>query len=111
MSSSIRIELDHEADAAYIVLSERPVARTRQLTPEVLVDLDEFEVAVGIEVLGLDASIPFDVLVSELHIHSDVIEVIKLIRPSVQSFVLRATSASAGSVHPNPVSTGHLIPA
>lgn len=107
MSSQVRIELDPEADAAYISLSDAEVVRTRQLTEEVMVDLDEFDVAVGIEVLGLRASIPFDLLRDEVHIRSEVIDVIRLIRPNIDSFVLSAMSRSAGSVSATP----HRAPA
>lgn len=101
MNRAIRIEMDREADAAYIALSDNEIVRTRQLTEEVNVDLDEFDVVVGIEVLGLKANIPFDRL-REVHVRSEVIDLIQLIRPNVDGFVLSATSVSAGGAAATP---------
>ena len=39
------------ANAAYIELSDRDVVRTVEVTNSVMIDLDEFDVAVGIELL------------------------------------------------------------
>lgn len=50
--SSIRIDIDQSADAAYIRLSDKAVARTVELTDDVYVDLDDLGVAVGIEILS-----------------------------------------------------------
>jgi uncharacterized protein YuzE len=111
MSSPIRIGLDRDADAAYIAVSDSPVARTRQITPEVMVDLDEFDIVTGIEILGLDAAVPFDRLASECHIHSDVIDVIKLIRPTVGAFVFQTSVASAGSMRSMTMTESHPVPA
>jgi len=96
-NSPVRIELDYDANAAYIALSDNDVERTVQLTSEVLVDLDVTHVVVGIEVLSLVAEIPFDRLVHECHVHSDVIELIKAIRPNVHTFVLQTRSQGAGA--------------
>ncbi|QPL05047.1 MULTISPECIES: DUF2283 domain-containing protein [Actinomyces] len=65
------IVVDAATDVCYITLSERPVARTEEYSDSILVDLDEFGVAVGIEVLDLDAEFPLTHLCRELHIHSD----------------------------------------
>lgn len=86
-SSTVRVDLDLSADAAYIGLSEEPVVRTVSLTDEVMVDLDEMGVVVGVEVLSLSAEIPFSRLECECHVHSDVIDVIRTIRPDVGTFV------------------------
>lgn len=47
----MKITYDTGANAVYIELSDRDVARTVDVTDSVLVDLDEFDVAVGIELL------------------------------------------------------------
>jgi uncharacterized protein YuzE len=47
------IEIDREADAAYVRLSERPVARTQEIQEGILIDFDSDEGIIGLEVLGL----------------------------------------------------------
>lgn len=58
-----------------------------ELTSDVLIDLDEFHVVVGVEVLTLHADIPFDRIETDYHVHSNVVEALKRIRPSVGSFL------------------------
>ena len=87
MTPKMRVHIDHEADAAYIELSQNKVVRTVEVTDAVLLDLDEFNVAVGVEVLELSAEIPFTRLHTEFHVHSEVVELLRLIRPSVAGFI------------------------
>ena len=87
MSSRVSIELDSQAQAAYVQLSGSEVATTRQLTDAVLVDLHELGGVVGIEVLTLDPEIPFGRLESECHVHSSVIDALRLLRPSAATAV------------------------
>ncbi len=61
----IRVEVDHDADAAYIRLSDLPVARTEELAERLLVDLAESNAVVGVEVLGLDPVAPLLELAAE----------------------------------------------
>lgn len=82
----IRLEVDLEVGASYIALSDRPVERTRDFNDAISVDLDEFGVVVGIEVMGLGTTIPYDELARRYHIRSDVLEAVNLIRPSVGYF-------------------------
>jgi uncharacterized protein YuzE len=49
----IRVELDAEANAVYVRLSDASVARTVDANRDVLVDLDERGATVGVEVLGV----------------------------------------------------------
>ncbi|WP_051681722.1 DUF2283 domain-containing protein [Cellulomonas sp. HZM] len=91
----ITIEIDHEADAAYIRLSSNSVASTKTLTDDVLVDLDTMGVAVGIEVLSRGAKIPFGRLTTELHIHSTVVELVRQIQPSVSAFSVRSEAEAS----------------
>lgn len=86
MRDKVQVKIDREADAAYICLSDKPVVRTVEVTDEVLIDLDEYNVAVGIEVLELGAIIPFTRLHTEFHIHSNVVNVLRMIQPSVSGF-------------------------
>src|SRR5262245_50646660 len=50
---SIDVTVDLHADVAYIKLSDRRIARTEEFGPEIMVDLDELNVVVGIELLTL----------------------------------------------------------
>ena len=47
------IEIDDEADAAYVRVAARPVARTQEVAEGVLVDFDADEQITGVEVLDL----------------------------------------------------------
>lgn len=82
----IRLEVDLEVGASDISLADRPVATTREFNDAISVDLDELGVVVGIEVLGLATTIPYDELARRYHIHSDVLAAVNLIRPSVGYF-------------------------
>lgn len=84
---SIKITIDPMVDAAYIRLSDEEVTSTRAVTEDVNIDLDRFRCVVGIEVLTLDAEIPFSDLITKYHVVSDVVESLRLIRPSVSGFV------------------------
>jgi uncharacterized protein YuzE len=85
---SIRVEIDTEAGAAYVALTSAPVARTVELTDSVLLDLDEFDIAVGVEVLELAAEIPFTRLVRDYHVSTDVVDLLRAIQPSVSGFLM-----------------------
>jgi len=96
MTNSIEVRVDSDLDAAYIRLSDQQVARTIEMTDEVYVDLDEFNMVVGLEVLSLDAVIPFSRLKDERHVHSDVIELLRRIQPSVAAS-MRLTQGTDGT--------------
>lgn len=95
MTRPVTLEIDGSVGAAYITLSNEAVARTVEVTPDVMVDLDKMDVVVGIEILSLNADIPIGPLSRDYHIHSSVVETLKRIRPSVSSFVV-STSSSGG---------------
>jgi uncharacterized protein YuzE len=48
-----QIEIDDEADAAYVRVRGTPVARTDEIADGVLVDFDARDKIVGVEVLGV----------------------------------------------------------
>ena len=85
--STFTVSVDIEADVAYVAMSREPVASTKQITNEVLVDLDAMNVVVGVEVLRIDAVIPFQRLVDEFHVNSSDVELLRLLRPSVGATV------------------------
>lgn len=93
---SMRIKVDSTANAAYIKLSDAPIVRTVEFNEEILVDVDQYGVAVGVEVLDEGAALPFAALCDDFHVHSDVIELLRLIRPSVAAF-LQLSSAADGA--------------
>lgn len=104
----ISIELDTVLHAAYIRLSDHAVVRTVALDDQVMVDLDEFGVAVGVEVLDESAPLPFARLTDEFHVHTDVIGLLRFIRPDIASFV-GVTQGNDGMTTPS--GSSWLIPA
>jgi uncharacterized protein YuzE len=52
------IEIDEEADAAYVRLSGESVARTQRISDDVIVDFDAHDHLVGVEVLSLRDRVP-----------------------------------------------------
>ena len=84
---SITIEVDTVLHTAYIQLSNEDVVKTVDLDDRIQIDLDRFGVAVGIEVLDEGAPLPFTELVEMFHVHSDVIDLLRLIRPDVSSYL------------------------
>jgi len=103
----ISVAVDLQANAAYIKLSEETVVRTEPLDNSVLVDLDANDVVVGIETLRIDAPIPFADLGTRFHVHSDVIEALKRIRPNPSAFVefFSAVNTSATTTLQHPILT------
>ena len=71
MPTTRTITVDPAVGTCHISLSDRPVASTEEFSDDVLVDLDEFGVVIGIEVLDLDAELPLTDLCRRLHIHKD----------------------------------------
>lgn len=82
-----KLEIDLDAQAAYIRMRDEPVVSTEEVADDVLVDLDEYRVVVGVEVLTLTAKIPFSDLARNYHVHSDVIEHLRQIQPSIAGFL------------------------
>ncbi|HCB06111.1 MAG TPA: DUF2283 domain-containing protein [Nocardioides sp.] len=105
---SIIIEVDTALNAAYIQLSEARVATTVEFNDEINIDLDEFGVAVGLEVLDERAPLPFAELVDRFHVHSDVVELLRLIRPDVNTY-LAFSRGNDGASEARPAS--RLLPA
>lgn len=96
---SMIITYDTVADAAYIRLSDDEVARTVESKDDVMVDLDMHHVVVGIEILGMHTALPFSDLSSRFHVHSDVVDQLRLIWPGVTSG-LSFSHGNDGSLSP-----------
>lgn len=85
--NNITVQVDRDADAAYIQLFDGAVVRSVAVGDDVVVDLDEMNVVVGVEMLHLNAEIPYSELVSQYHVHSDVTELLRRLRPSISGFL------------------------
>jgi uncharacterized protein YuzE len=57
MTKRFQIEIDHEADAAYVTIEERPIARTTELDIHRMLDLDDTGQVVGIELLRISSGV------------------------------------------------------
>jgi len=93
MTSNQRVvvELDEASGLAYVRFSDGEVVRTVALTDAINVDLDEYGVAVGIEVLDLDTEMPFQRFITE-YVPSAHVEVLRLMRPTLTRFVYQVRS-------------------
>lgn len=108
----ISLEVDLQANAAYIELSSEPVVRTDQVNDEVLVDIDANDMVVGIETLRVDAAIPFAELEARFHVRSDVIAGLRMIRPNPNAFFeFHAASDASATTTQQPVQPAQPIPA
>ena len=110
MHNTIEITIDAQADAAYIQVNNTEVHSTVAVTEDVNIDLDEQGCATGIEVLTLDAEIPFSDLTTKYHVRSEVTEALRMIRPSVAGFLtnVQASREVAGrhdAPHPRSVTS------
>jgi uncharacterized protein YuzE len=99
---TISLDVDLSAGAAYIRLSEGTPARTVEVDDAIMIDVDEFNVVVGIEVLDLRVDLPFALLTDRFHVHTDVIEELRIIQPSVHGF-LSLKMQSEGATHTLPL--------
>lgn len=98
MVPNVRLVVDRDAQASYIYLTDHPdlpVAETREINECVNVDLNEYGVAIGIEVFGLQTEIPWAQLIRDCHVHSEVEEYVRLITPSVHGFIVQLQPAGA----------------
>jgi uncharacterized protein YuzE len=84
-SQMIKVEIDLEADLAYVRFTDQPVARTVEVDEAIQIDMDQYNVAVGIEILDLDADIPFQQLVSEFHVRPEHVEILRMLRPNMKT--------------------------
>lgn len=107
---TIKLAVDSDAETAYITLNENRITRTVEHNDCVLVDLDEFDVAVGVELLDLDAKIPYDELTTSYHVHAEVIEILRRIQPTINKYMFSSLSTAARSEDHEHADTGTLQP-
>lgn len=91
----IRQSYDLDANALYVTVTDLPVARTTEIDPGTLVDLDANDAIVGIEVIAPERCWPIGEILSRFGIASQDAVLLKAYFPS---------AAQLGSpVHPAPL--------
>jgi len=93
----IEVTVDANVDAGYVRLSRNPVHTTQRLTDEVLVDLDELGMVVGIEALSLTAEIPIAELISTYHVRSEVADLLVSLQPKSAKFSVTSSSEASSN--------------
>jgi len=99
MTRPVELHIDQNVGAAYIQINDNPVARTVEVSEDVLVDLDAMDMVVGVEILSLTAEIPIGQLVRDHHIQSDAVSQLQKVRPSVASFFAAFTSSGGSAAN------------
>lgn len=95
---TLEVRVDRAADAVYVRLAEGDVDRTIEINDEVLVDLDQFGMAVGIELLRIAAPIPVADLTQRCHVRSETVHTLGLISESLKAFTFtQGTDGGASS--------------
>ncbi len=59
-SPSVLVQIDPQADAAYLRFTGNRIASTRSFNDRILIDVDAAGQVVGVEVLGLSTEIPLE---------------------------------------------------
>lgn len=96
--TKVTVEIDQDADAAYIRVGAAEVADTVEFSDSLVVDLDRFGMVVGIEVLGLGTELDFSGLFAEHHVRAEVVATIDSLRPSIERrWLVTSTPDSAAS--------------
>jgi len=103
----LTVEVDQVAGTAYLRLSDRAVARTEEFNDWILVDMDEFDIVVGLEFLSVTDDIPLEDLVSRYHIRREAADLLLAIGTSVAH---RAKLDAAGQSAESSVSFGAVLP-
>lgn len=97
--TSVSVKIDTEAGAAYLRLGSGHVTRTVEVDEATYVDLDQFGVVVGIELLDLDTPLPLDELGTRFHINASALDVLmKAIQWSAAPRTVTSGSPSDQSV-------------
>ncbi|GLZ41219.1 DUF2283 domain-containing protein [Actinokineospora sp. NBRC 105648] len=101
-SQRISLEIDQEAGAAYLQFLDSAVTRSVEFSDSIVVDLDEHDVAVGIEVLDLNISVPLDELAAKHHIRTESLAVLVQALRSSSPANTYAAGSHAGPGLPQP---------
>lgn len=89
---SATLEVDLEADAAYVQFSDSAVKSTMEFSESIMIDFDEFRMVVGIEILGTGTKIPFSLLTERAHVPTSHVEILRSLMPSIKTSVLRSAA-------------------
>ena len=92
---NIELTIDQSANSAYIRLLNKPVKSSKVVNDDIIIDLDDMNLVIGIEILDLEAEIPFTELMSEFHVHSSTVELLRRLRPSISGFMSGFSSDGA----------------
>ena len=97
---SAQLSVDTEARAAYVTFSEAPVksARTLEVSDVILVDLDEFDMVVGVEILDLDTTVSVSELVARCHFPPGAEDALRALLPYISTWRQQIASTSSKSV-------------
>lgn len=95
LGTAVVVEVDQTAGAAYVRFNENAVASTVQHGDAINLDMDQYGMVVGIEVMDLAADIPFQALVTDYHVESSKVELLRLLRPSISGFITLSGQAHA----------------
>lgn len=84
---SARLEVDTVAEAAYFLVTDRgtKVAKTIEFNDEILVDLDDFGMVVGVEVLTLQTEVPVAQLAQRFHFIPGAREALEFLVPHMRT--------------------------
>ena len=95
------VTIDDDAQAAYILIHDAPVAHTRPFDDDesVILDIDADGTLIGIEVLGLCTPIPIDELAREYYFPEPLIAALRSIEETLRSTEV-ATADFGGAVVP-----------
>ena len=106
---SITVRIDELAEAAYVRFTDHRVCRTEEFDDATNVDLDEHGMVVGVELLDLSVSIPFDRLSERFHIDSKAIDMLREIAACQGRVTYTASdhlqSHPMGSITPHPLAS------
>lgn len=94
--ATIRISIDKAAGAAYVQLSEAPIARTIEINDFCFVDVDEFDCVLGVELLSFDR-IPLSEILSGAHVKSEDLEPLKQALNRIPQYTMTTSSLTAKS--------------
>lgn len=93
----LTLELDEDADAAYLKVGTGEVVQTVEYNESIMIDLDAYGMVVGIEILGGGSvEIPVDDLVSKYHIRSAVADLLQRMDSEVASRSVASANRNPG---------------
>jgi uncharacterized protein YuzE len=103
---TITVDIDTEIGAAYVKLGDAKIVRTVEHTDDIMVDLDELGMVVGIEILDLSVPVPLDELVAQHHIKSTTLaRLLAGIRPVPRNTAVMSSGSQSATTSYRALST------